>query len=537
MKCNVLRLTGMLVLAAALADCSVGPDYQRPNAPMSTYYKEQPGWVLAQPMQVGDRTSWWTIYNDPILDDLEMQVDVSNQNLKQAEAAYRQSQAVVAVARASFFPTVSANGSLQYSQSGGGGGRGIVTGANTTTASSASSTAQGGTVSQGSSVITGTGSSGGITRTYDASLGASWDIDVWGRIRRQVESDVANAQASAADIAAARLSAQGSLAQDYFELRVADQLHDLLDRTVADYRQSLLITQNQYKAGVAARTDVVNAEAQVEATLAQEINVAVTRGQLEHAIAVLVGQAPATFSIAPAPFKTVTPNIPVDMPSTLLERRPDIAAAERQLQAENALIGVAVASFYPDLTLSANVGYVGPSLSNLITTPNRDWSAGPQIAESIFDAGARSAELEEARAAYEQQLAAYRQTVLTDLQAVEDQLVSQRVLAQQADVEDRAVKDAEEAVRLTLNQYKAGIIVYTSVIVAENTALADEETALTLRQNRLTSSVALIEALGGGWDQTQLPTPEQIEDPTYGGSEPDACDAGGILLNIQCLFR
>jgi NodT family efflux transporter outer membrane factor (OMF) lipoprotein len=525
----------MTLILAVLSACSVGPDYARPDAPMQTTFKEQEGWVLAQPYLVGDREPWWSIYNDPVLSNLEEQVDVSNQTLKESEAAYRQAQAVVAAARAEYFPTVTASLSQQFSQSGRGRtSSSVVSGASTTTVGGTGGSVQGGTATAGSTIIAGGSTSGGVTRIYTVNGGFSWDVDVWGRIRRLVEADVASAQASAADLEAARLAAQGTLAEDYFELRAADQMQILLNRTVEDYKKSLQITLNQYNAGVAAQTDVINARTQLESTTASSINIAVGRQELEHAIAVLIGKPPGEVTIPPAPLTETVPAIPVDVPSTLLERRPDIAEAERLLQADNAEIGVNIAAFYPDLTLSANYGYVGPDIGKLIDSSNRDWSGGPSLDETIFDAGARSAQVEEARALYEQAVASYRQTVLTALQAVEDDLVQARIYTRQQDVQDQAVKDAEKAVDLTLNQYKAGTVAYTNVVVAQATALGDEETDVTLRQDRLVASVALIEALGGGWDQTKLPTPEQIEDPTYGGTQPDACDLAGVLSNIGC---
>ena len=542
-----LLVSTALMLVMATAACSVGPDYVRPDAPGAAVYKEAtlppPGWVLAQPEGRFAGGTWWTIYNDPLLSDLESQVSISNQTLKESEAAYRQAQAAVELARASFFPTVSLNGSEQFSQhgtsrsSGGSGTSGIVTGSSSTTVSGAGSTAQGGTVSQGSTIITTGASSGGVTRTFNLSAGASWEIDVWGRIRRQVAENVDLAQVSAADLALARLSAQASLASAYFNLRYEDQLTKLLSDTVAAYQQSLKITENQYQAGVAAKADVITARTQLEQTQSQLLNVGVARAQYEHAIAVLIGKTPMEFSLSPAPLTVDVPEVPAGLPSTLLERRPDVAAAERQVAAENEAVGVAIAAFYPDVTLSANYGYVGTALSSLIQSANHSWTAGPSIAETLFDAGARSAEVEEAKAAYDQEVATYRQTVLTAFQQVEDNLAAQRILNQQAGIQNQAVTDAEESVRLSLNQYKAGIIVYSNVLVAQETALSNEETALALRQSRLNATVSLIQALGGGWDTSQLPDNEHVEDPTLEGHSPDACDFLGYLSRPACWFR
>jgi NodT family efflux transporter outer membrane factor (OMF) lipoprotein len=525
-----------------LTTCSVGPDYVTPDAPTEAAYKEaatpQPGWTTATPEDAAARGQWWAIYNDPLLNDLEAQVSISNQTLKESEAQYRQAQAAVELARSAYFPTVSVNGAEQFSHNGGS-GRGSVTGSSSTTVSSASSTAQGGTVNQGNTIITGSTGGGGVTRTFDLSAGATWEIDVWGRIRRQVEENVDLAQASAADLALARLSEQATLATAYFNLRYEDQLAQLLGDTVKAYQQSLTITENQYKAGVVAKADVITARTQLEQTQSQLINIGVARAQYEHAIAVLVGKTPAEFSLAPAPAPLTAdiPVVPAEMPATLLQRRPDVAAAERQVAAENAAVGVAIAAFYPDITLSGNVGYTNNALTNLFSSQNQDWSLGPSIAETVFDAGARSAQVEEARALFDQQIAVYRQTVLTAFQQVEDNLAAQRILNEQAKIQNQAVADAEESVKLTLNQYKAGIIVYTNVLVAQETALSNEETALALRQSRLNATVALIQALGGGWDTTQLPTHEQVEDPTLEGHSPDACDFLGFVSRPACWFR
>ena len=493
-------VAGMALVSA----CTVGPDYERPAAPVPAVYKEQEGWKPAQPREGVSRGPWWSIYDDPVLDELERQIDISNQNLKASEAAFRQALAVVQAARAGFFPTLVLDGSAIRSGSGSGGGRG-----GTRSTTSTTTTGSGGAATSSTA-----GRSGGSTAqtTFTGSVSASWDLDVWGRIRRTVESDVASAQVSAADLALARLSAQAALATDYFELRVEDELKRLLDATAVAFAQSLQIARNQYNAGIVAKTDVAQAETQLMTTQAQAINVGVARAQLEHAIAVLIGKPPAESSIAPTPLTVEIPSMPAGLPSTLLERRPDIAAAERQMAAANAQIGVAVAAFYPDISLSGTYGYSGSVLGKLIQAPNSFWSVGGQFAQTLFDAGLRSAQVDEAHAFYEQSIANYRQTVLTGFQQVEDNLAALRILAQQAEVQDEAVKAAQEATRLTLNQYKAGTVAYTSVVVTQTAELSNEETALTIRENRLTASVALIQALGGGWDALQLPTAEQVED-------------------------
>ena len=529
-----------LAACVALAGCKVGPDYRTPAAPIPIVYKELAGWQIAQPQDTADRGAWWSIYNDPVLDGLERQIDVSNQTLKAAEAAYRTAQATVGIARANLFPVIGANAGVTRSFRGGNSsssGSGITstglsstgvgstgvgsTGLTTTTAgtttgvitnngTSASTTTTSGTTTGGTT--TGISSSSGrTTNIYSLEGSLSWEIDVWGRIRRQIESDVATAQASAADVAAARLSAQGQLATYYFELRSQDSLQQLLDRTVSDYQRSLQITENQYNVGVAARGDVVAAQALLESTQATAVAVAELRAQYEHAIAVLTGHPPADLTIPPGSLTMDAPAVPPGLPSTLLQRRPDVAAAERSMQAENALVGVEIAAYYPQVNLSALAGFSGNPLGSLISAANRIWSLGAAASETIFDAGARTASVAAARATYDQSVANYRQTVLTAFQQVEDELVALRVLGQQAVVQDRAVQSVQRATAIALNQYRAGTVPYTTVITEQAMALADEQTALTIRQSRLVASVALVQALGGGWDAGQLPSSGKIE--------------------------
>jgi NodT family efflux transporter outer membrane factor (OMF) lipoprotein len=349
--------------------------------------------------------------------------------------------------------------------------------------------------------------------TFNAGASANWTLDVWGQIRRTVESDKASAQASAAALAAARLSAQSTLATDYFELRAQDQLQKLLDDTVVAEQLSLKITESRYRFGVAAKADVVSAEAQLLSSQAQQINAKIQRALLEHAVAVLIGQQPAEFSVSPVAMRTDVPTVPAGVPSELLERRPDVAQAERKMAAANAQIGVATAAFFPSLTLSGSDQYSNTMLSHLISLPNRAWSLGPSLAETLIDGGARRAQVAQARAAYNANVAAYRQTVLAGFQQVEDQIATLRILEQQAVVEELAVKAAREAEALTLNQYKAGTVPYSSVITAQTTRLAAEETALTVLSSRLQASVALIEALGGGWNSSQMPAIRFIPTP------------------------
>jgi NodT family efflux transporter outer membrane factor (OMF) lipoprotein len=478
---TVVQAAALLVVSA----CTVGPDYERPAAAVPSAYKEASStgadWQVARPADASDRGPWWSVYHDPVLDGLERQIDISNQNLKSAEAAFREAEAIVAQARAGFFPTAQINAAAGRSRVG------------------------------GAAIGAGRGGSGSISNLFSITGSASWILDLWGKVSRTVESDVAAAQASAGDVANARLAAQGELASDYLQLRVTDELKRLLDAAVKAYGESLRITQNQYNAGTAAASDVAQARTQLESTAAQAIATGVLRAQLEHAIAVLIGKPPAELTIAAVASIPGLPDIPAGLPSTLLERRPDIAAAERRMSAANAQIGVAEAAFFPVVTLSANYGVSAAALSTLFSAASRVWSVGATLAQTVFDAGARHALVEEDRALLDAAVADYRQVVLTGFQQVEDELAALRVLAEQAAAEDIAVTSAREAERIIFNQYKAGTVAYTSVVVAQTTALTNAEAALTVRQSRLVASVALIEALGGGWDTSQVPSREQIE--------------------------
>jgi NodT family efflux transporter outer membrane factor (OMF) lipoprotein len=443
----------------------VGPDYKRPDPPAPPAFKELDGWKQAHPADAVDKGAWWSVYNDPELDRLEQMVNISNQTVKSYEADYRNAVALVAEARAGLFPAIGAGAGATHG---------------------------------------GTGKSTAATQ-YSISGTADWTPDIWGRVRRQVESSVAGAQVSAADLANARLSAQATLAIDYFDLRAEDSLTQLLTETVANYRRALDITQNQYRAGTTTSIDYVTALAQLQSTEAQRVGVGVQRQQYEHAIAVLTGHAPAEITIAPAPLASNVPVAPPGLPSELLERRPDIAAAERAMQQENALIGVQVAAFYPTISLSALGEYAGNPLGQLFNAGNRIWSLGAAGSETLFDGGQRSAAVAATRATYDATVASYRQTVLTAFQGVEDALSDLRILEQQARAEALAVQSTQRAVAATLNQYRAGTVPYTSVITEQTLLLADQQSALSIQQSRLVDSVALIEALGGGWSHTDLP--------------------------------
>lgn len=471
-----IAISGLLV--TSVCGCAIGPDYKRPDAPTPAAYKEQNGWKPAAVAAMPGGGAWWKIYNDPVLDDLETQVEVNNQNLKQAEAAYRQAEALVDQARASYFPNL--NYSLDRTRSSGS--------------------------SISNSAITGTTTTGAhIQNQYSVSLGASWVPDIWGKVRREVEGDVAQAEASAADLAGARLSAQASLATDYFQLRVDDEQALMLDQTVADYQASLQITQNQYQAGIVSAADVASAQSQLEAAQAQDINIRLQRQLMEHAIAVLAGKPPAELDIQSLPPNAglQVPVLPTDAPSTLLERRPDVVAAERGMAAANAQIGIAEGGYFPDLTISASDGFENSVITKLISAPNRVWAVGAELAGNLFNFGATHAQVKGAEAAYDGTVANYRQTVLSAFQQVEDQLATLRELEREAAVQDGAVKAATENTRIVRNQYQAGIVAYTNVVVAETTQLNEEQTAFTVRANRLIASVALVEALGGGWDPSR----------------------------------
>ena len=457
------------LVALTLAGCMVGPDYVRPTAPESATFKEAAGWKVAQPRDDAPRGPWWEAFDDPDLNGLASQVEVSNQTVAAAAARVREAQAATQATRAQLFPTITGNATA------------LRTSRNTTT----------------------TGGQG-VTNNYNASLDLGWELDLWGKIRRSIEANDAAAQASAADLAGATLSLQALLAQDYLLLRVQDAEIQLLRDTVAAYERSLLLTQNQYKAGIVARGDVAQAEAQLASTKAQLLDATVQRAQFEHAIAVLVGKPPSDLSIAPRPMNTVFPQIPVSLPSELLERRPDIAAAERRTATANAQIGVAQAAFYPSLSLGATGGVQSSVIGDLLSLPARYWSIGPAIAQTIFDAGLRQAQKAQAIAVWDETVATYRATVLGGFQDVEDNLAALSILEQEAAVQDDAVKAARESVAIATNQYKAGTTSYITVVVLQAAALNNERTALAILGRRLTASVGLIKALGGGWDATKL---------------------------------
>ncbi len=456
--------------ALLLAGCTAGPNYVRPSAPTPVKYKELKGWTRAVPRDGGDRGPWWSVYHDRELNRLLPQVAVNNQNVAAALAAFEQSEALVRQTQSGLLPGV--NGDYSVTRSGEG------------------------------KNLTGTGHPIAKTLFYPQG-NLTWTLDVWGKIRRQVESNVASAQADAALFANAKLSAQAQLAIAYFDLRAEDSLKGLLRRTVAVYRDTLTITRNQYKAGTVSKADLITAQTQLLATEAQLIAVEAPRQQYEHAIAALIGRPPAELTIPPGALPFTPPSVPVGLPSALLERRPDIAAAERTMKAQNAQIGVAVAAYYPTITLSAAGGFEGANAFPFLAA-NQIWSLGAAAADPLFDGGLRAAQTDEAKAAYRQAVANYRQTVLTALQQVEDQLVSLRVLARELKTQEKARDAAAQALKVYLNQYRAGTVAFTTVVVAEATLLNQEEAVLTTRQNMFVANVALIEALGGGYDAESL---------------------------------
>jgi NodT family efflux transporter outer membrane factor (OMF) lipoprotein len=477
---NISRALAWITVLISLVACSVGPNYHRPSAPVPAEYKEFKGWKVAAPNDTINRGAWWSIYRDPTLDGLERRVNVSNQTLKQDEAAYREARALVREQQSSFFPSLGVTPQVERQHIGGGGG------------------------------TAGIGSGLPIT-SYSVEGTATWEPDIWGKVRRNVESSVAGAQASAAVLAGARLSTQAQLATDYFELRYADSLKTLLDDTVKSYQRALDITKNQYAAGTAARSDVINAEAQLLGAQAAAINVGVQRAQDEHAIALLVGKPPAEVSIPPGSLAARVPIVPAGVPSALLERRPDIAEAERQMQQESALIGVQVAAYYPTVDLAAGFGYAGGPAASLFSASNQVWSLMASATETLLSGGQRSAAVAAARAVYDQSVANYRETILAAFQNVEDELASLRILGQQIGVNQAAVQAAQQAVDITLNEYQAGTVAYTTVITAQVTLLTDQETALLVQEDRLIASVALVQARGGGWETSQLPTQHELQ--------------------------
>jgi NodT family efflux transporter outer membrane factor (OMF) lipoprotein len=447
-----------LIAALVLAGCAGAPKYDKPDVDIPASFKELDGWKIAEPADALPKGDWWSVFGDPVLQDLLRQVDISNQTIRQAEAQVRAAQALIRVAQAGRYPSVS-----------------------------------------GRAAATRSGQGSEQSSQFSIVADASWEIDLWGRVRSSISASEATAAASVADLEAARLSAKTTLVQTYFQMRIAEAQRALLDETVSGYERSVQLTTNQYNAGLVARADVIQAETQLNSAKAQVIDAGIQRQQFEHALALLIGKAPAALTIPDAPITPAVPRIPVGLPSALLERRPDIAAAERRMAAANAQVGVARAAIFPALTLGASLGLQSSTLGSLFSLPSRVWSIGPSIAGAIFDAGLRKAQTDQAVAQYDADIATYRQSVLTAFQEVEDNLVALRLLKEEAAIQDEAVKGAERSVQIALNQYRAGTVSYLNVVTAQNTAYANRRTALDIQRRRLVAAAGLVKALGGGW--------------------------------------
>jgi NodT family efflux transporter outer membrane factor (OMF) lipoprotein len=464
----------ILITLLQLTGCTVGPKYQRPAAEVPPVYKEVGDWKPAQPNDQNLSGNWWEVFQDPQLNGLEAQVNVSNQNLKAAEAQYTQARALVRYERANYFPTVSVNPSATRNRI---------------------------SNHRPASVV-----ANGITyNDYQIPFELSYQLDVWGRVRRTVESYREQAQASAADLAAVNLSMHAQLALDYFQARTLDAEEQLLNSTVTQYEQALALIESRYAGGIASDLEVQQARTQLETTRAQAIDVGVARAQFEHAVAVLMGKPPASFSLAPLPLTMPPPPIPVGLPSELLERRPDIAAAERLMASANAQIGVAKSAYYPLLNLAAAGGFESGSITTLLTGPSIFWSVGPSAIFTLFDVGRRRAASDQAIAAYDQAVANYRQTVLTGFQQVEDNVAALRILEHEAQVQNTAVDAAEKYLVLANTRYAGGVTSYLEVTTAQSAALSDEVTAVNILGRRMVDAVLLVQALGGGWDSSSLP--------------------------------
>jgi NodT family efflux transporter outer membrane factor (OMF) lipoprotein len=466
-----------LLLGSLLAGCAVGPDYVKPQMDVPVAYKESGQWKAAQPMDDSPRGDWWTICQDPRLNDLMDTLNRQSPTIAQAEAQYRQAQALLRQAQSGLYPTVGVTASATRSGNG----------------SSNSSS------SLNNNVNSTTSSRSGVSNSFSLGVNASWEADVWGGVRRSIEAGEATQAASAAQLAAIRLSSQAQLATAYLQLVVADQQIQQLLESEKALQDTLTLTQNQSAAGIVSDANVALAESQLKSAQAQRVDRQLTRAQLEHAIAAALGQTPSGFTLAANDFEPHLPQIPAGLPSSLLERRPDIAAAERNVAAANARIGVAKAAFFPSLTLSASGGYRSDSFADWVSLPNRIWSLGPQLALTLFDAGLRKAQSDAAIAAYDDSVASYRITVLTAFQAVEDNLAGQAMLDQQAELQTAALAAARRSETITLNQYRAGIVGYINVLAAQNTRLSAENNLWNVKNRQYVNSVALIAAIGGQW--------------------------------------
>ncbi len=471
-------------LAALLcSSCMVGPKYQRPIAQTPVALKEMAGndqWKMATPSDALMKGKWWEIFGDPRLNELEELVNINNQNVKQAEAQFREARSLVAANHANYYPVIGSSPGITQTDTGKNAGRGL----------------------------------GGTSQLFSLPATATWEPDLWGRVRLSVENAVNNAQVSAADLENVRLSAQALLATDYFSLAAQDMEQAVLRDTIDAYEKNLQLTITRFSFGVASRSDITLAQTQLAGARAQRTDLNIARAELEHAIAMLTGQTPASLEIRTSKIESAPPPIPVALPSQLLERRPDIAANERLVAAANANVGIAEAAYYPTLSLSASAGFLTTDLANLFTYASRSWSAGPAVSQTLFDFGRRGAQLEQTRAAYDATVAAYRQTVLSAFQEVEDDLASLRYLAEEAVQQQEAVTAAQQALSLELDRYKAGTDSYLNVIETQTIALSDELAAIGILQRRTTAAIDLVKALGGGWDASTLPSGDQLRTTT-----------------------
>ncbi len=480
-----IGLTSMLLLAG----CAVGPKYVRPPVATPPAYKEAGNWKTAQPNELSLRGNWWEIFQDPQLNALEEQVTVSNQNLKAAQAQYTQARALVRFNRADYFPTIAAAPSASRAR-----------------------------VSANRAPL-GSISNGKTTNDFQLPIEMSYEVDAWGRVRKNVESFREQAQASAADLATVNLSMHAQLALFYFQARSLDAQEQLLNSTVQYYEQALQLNLSRFQGGVASEVEVEQAKTQLETTRAQAIDVGVARSQFEHAVAVLIGKPPASFSLPALPLRTPPPPIPAGVPSELLERRPDIASAERLMAAANARIGVAKAAYFPLLNLTGAGGFESGAITSLLSGPSGLWAVGASAFQTLFDGGRRRAASDQAIAVYDQTVANYRETVLTAFQQVEDNLAALRILEHEAQTQNEAVVAAQKSLDLSIQRYKGGVTSYLEVTIAQSAALADEATAVSILGRRMVAAVQLIQALGGGWDSSSLP------------QRPECC---GKLVSANC---
>ena len=480
--CTSARSTVVLLLVLFGVGCSVGPKYQRPAIQAPTAYKEAPpdsykesqGWKTAQPSDAKLGGDWWTLFGDSELNALEQQIDISNQNLKAAQARFGQARALIRVNQSQKYPTITAGAQITSNRD------------SSTYAFATSKTTQ-------------------QFGNFNLPIDVSYEVDAWGRVRNSIEAARTEAQATAADLETLRLSFHTELAFDYFELRSADAEQKLLDDTVVAYERALELTVNRFEGGAAAGAEVAQAKTQLEATKTQDTDVAVQRAQLEHAIAVLVGKNPAEFSLVPKPLNREPPAIPVGLPSQLLERRPDIAAAERRVAEANAQIGIAHAAFFPQILLGAAVGLEGRSITDWFNWPSRFWAVGPSVLQTVFDGGRRRATQQGAEFNYDATVATYRQAALDAFQQVEDNLAALRFLEKETQTQKAAVLAAERSLELSTNRYTGGLVTYLEVVTAQSAALANERTAVDITRRRMDATVLLVKALGGGWDTSRLP--------------------------------